>query len=98
MINTYDTYTPKTLNRAIILLVSYLSMRDRRKIRNMPESDLVNLNFSLGLFIKDEFKLGGNDSLIAACRSVSGKDNVDIDDASAIIIKELWKRLRVLPN
>ena len=65
-----------------------------KKLQN--EKNLSNLNFSLGWFIKNEFKLITNDPLIESCRSISGRNSVYADEASFIIIKALWKRLQEL--
>ena len=91
-----DRYIPNTINQAVILLVSYLSATDKKKISKLNEKNLSNLNFSLGWFIKNEFKLITNDPLIESCRTISGRDTVYVDEASSIIIKALWKRLQEL--
>jgi len=96
--NGLEEDIPKTVNRATMLLVSYLSLRDKKKIKKMAETDLARLNVSLGSFIHKEFKLSSNDLLIESCCSASREFDVDSDEATCIIIKELWKRLRVLYN
>ena len=94
--NYADRFVPNTINQAIILLFSYLSTTDKKKISKLTEDDLINLNFSLGGFIKNEFKLVTNDSLKESCRMTSGGNFVHMDEASYIIIKAFWKRLRQL--
>ena len=94
--NYADKHVPKTVNQAIILLVSYLSSSDKKKISKLNENNLTHLNFSLGWFIKNEFKLITNDRLLESCRVTSGENTVYADEASLIIIKGLWKRLREL--
>jgi len=94
--NYADKFIPNTINQAIILLVSYLSATDKKKITKLTEDDLTDLNFSLGWFIKNEFKLISNDPLKESCRNTSGGNSVHADEASCIIIRELWKRLREL--
>ena len=94
--NYADKFIPNTINQAIILLVSYLSATDKKKITKLTEDDLTELNFSLGWFIKNEFKLISNDPLKESCRNTSGGNSVHADEASCIIIRELWKRLREL--
>ena len=94
--NYADKFIPNTINQAIILLVSYLSATDKKKITKLTEDDLSDLNFSLGWFIQNEFKLITNDPLKESCRNTSGGNSVHADEASDIIIRELWKRLREL--
>lgn len=91
-----DKYIPNTVNQAVILLVSYLSSTDKKKISKLAERNLLHLNFSLGWFIKNEFKLITNDRLLESCGVVSAGDSVYADEASLIIIKGLWKRLQEL--
>ena len=55
--NYADKFIPNTINQAIILLVSYLSATDKKKITKLTEDDLSDLNFSLGWFIQNEFKV-----------------------------------------
>jgi hypothetical protein len=94
--NYAQRYIPNTINQAVILLVSYLSSQDKIKITKLAEDNLSNLNFSLGAFIKNEFKLVSNDRLMESCRAGGRKDHFYPDEASFVIIKALWKRLREL--
>ena len=94
--NYVDRYIPNTINQAVILLVSYLSSKDKNRITNLAEDNLSSLNFSLGVFIENEFKLISNDPLMESCRVRSGGDPFYPEQASFIIIKALWKRLREL--
>ena len=94
--NYADRYIPNTINQAVILLIFYLSSKDKREITKLTEESLLNLNFSLGRFVKNEFKLITNDSLMNSCRVRSGRASVYADEASFIIIKALWKRLQEL--
>jgi len=65
----------------------------------MQKKDLSMLHLSLGSFIRSEFGLcAGNNELMESCRSISEKDNLHEDDASPVIIKELWKRLKKVPD
>jgi hypothetical protein len=91
-----DRHIPNTIDQAVILLVSYLSSKDKRKITKFNEDNLSRLSLSLGVFIKNEFKLINNDRLIESCRAGSGGFPVYADEASLIIIRALWKRLREL--
>jgi hypothetical protein len=91
-----DRYLPNTIHQAIMLLVFYLSASDKKKITSLTEDDLADLDFSLGWFIKNEFKLVTNDALRESCRVTSGENTGQADQASGIIIKALWKRLKML--
>jgi hypothetical protein len=94
--NYADRHIPNTINQAVILLIFYLSSKDKKKITKLTEKSLSNLHGSLGRFVQSEFKLITNDSLMDSCRAKSGRDSVYADEASLIIIKALWKRLQEL--
>jgi len=86
---------PKTIQKAVENLISSLSLKDKTDIANMEEGDLFRLEPILGKYIRDHFGLrSGNDRLMQSCRSVSGNNDLRENDASAVIINELWKRLR----
>jgi hypothetical protein len=85
----------KTVSEAVELLLSQLPLKDRTEIASMDEEDLVDLHFSLGAYIRNEFGLWfGNRQLLDDCRTVSMDQYLHPDQASSVIIRELWKRLR----
>ncbi len=89
------SYPPQSVDEALSRLISELSLKDKTIIANMREKDLVSLHLSLGEYIRNKFELlAGNGELMKSCRSVSGKDDLNEDDASAIIIKKLREKLR----
>jgi len=86
---------PKTVEEAIESLIKDLSLKDRATIANMEESELNTLDYNLGKYIRHQFGLcSGNNDLMKSCCSIAGRIDVDNDEASSIIITELWKRLK----
>ena len=66
-----------------------LSDEQKVEIVAIKEDDLIDLHFTLGLAIRNAFGLHDLGSkLIADCGVVHP------DDASGVIIKELWKKLQ----
>ena len=97
--NTGKTDYPKTISEAVSRLVAKLPFKEKSQIAKMGKDDLINLNFSLGLWIKNNFGLWSkNESLIQECCKYHGEDFMYIheDESSMIIIYELWQRLQVL--
>lgn len=81
---------PETVRETVNLLLISLSDENRQAIRSMPEEELISLHFGLGAGIRNEFGLWkDNKELLKLC----GKENPD--DASTVIIKALWQRLKV---
>ena len=86
---------PRTVEEAVDRLISELSLRDRTEIAKMLVEDLGGLHVSLGMYIRNEFGLWtGNGELLESCRVVSRDAGPHQDDASSVIVNELWKTLR----
>ena len=65
----------------------------------MKEKDLSTLHLHLGSFIRNEFGLWSeNNELMESCQYISGEEDLHDDDASKLIIEELWKRLQKMPD
>jgi hypothetical protein len=92
---TKPSKPPRTVEEAVERLTTELSLKDNTTIANMAETDLNTLHFNLGEYIRNEFSLwSGNDDLLTSCCLIAGRTEVHQDEASSIIIRELWKRLR----
>ena len=86
---------PKTVKQAVDRLIDELSLKDGTTLSNLAEDELVNLHGTLGEYILNEFGFGaGNEDLMASCRKIAKAERLHEDTASAIIIEELWKRLK----
>jgi hypothetical protein len=86
---------PKTMEAAIDRLTKALSLKEKTTLANMAETKLSTLHFNLGEYIRNEFCLwSGNVELMASCRLIAKRADIHQDEATSMIIKELWKRLR----
>jgi hypothetical protein len=86
---------PKTVGEAVKRLISEMPLKDKVTVANMAESELSLLHTNIGEYIRDEFGLwSGNQDLMTSCCFFAKKEKVHEDEASLIIIRELWKRLR----
>jgi hypothetical protein len=86
---------PQTVPEAIDWLIAEMSLKVRTTIAKMTEKEVLNLNASLGSYIKDKFGLAaGNKELIVSCRSTSKQILNHEDDVSGFLIQLLWKKLR----
>ncbi len=92
--NQASNNIPKTVDEAVQRLISDLSLKDKNTIANMDEADLINLHFSLGLSIRNRFFYPRNEQLLESCRFVSKDKYLHWDQASTVIIKKLWEKLR----
>jgi hypothetical protein len=85
-----------SVDQAVERLTSELSLTEKTMIVNTSEEELIDLQFTLGEYIRKEFRLDENDDLMESCRFVSKVDEINIGHASFIIILELWKKLQTI--
>jgi len=83
------TGLPRTVAEAVNELVYTLEQAEKDEIAAMAEGDLIGLYFGLGVRIREDFGLWRENPVLLAS---SGKSNAD--DASMVIIRALWARLR----
>jgi len=87
---------PNNVRQAVDRLIGDLPFKDRVRIANMSESELPALNRALGEHIINQYGLAsGNPTLMRSLCWTARRVLTDEIDAVAIIIRELWKRLRV---
>ncbi|MBP1152644.1 DUF6794 domain-containing protein [Methylocaldum sp. RMAD-M] len=92
---------PRTLNEAVDRLARMLSHTEKEEIAALTEGDLIGLHFGPGMRIRNEFSLWhDNSDLLMNCQGIKYGDaadsylSIDPDDASMMIIRVLWARLR----
>jgi hypothetical protein len=86
---------PQSVEAAVDVLHANMSLNEEFMLAYMDEVDLTDLHLSLGHDIRDEFGLwAGNEALLESCRSESGNPHLHIDDASMVIVRELWEKVK----
>ncbi len=86
---------PKTMEEAANQLLSLLSFRDKTTLANMEEKELPFLKSTLGLYIRNRLALWCvAPDLIKSCMQVSGKNILSREDASLLILRHLWSKLK----
>ena len=85
---------PKTVDEAVNILTNELSLKDKNTIAKMAEGDLVNLHCSLGVSIRNRFLYPRNEELLESCRQEAMDKYLHWDQASTVLIKKLWERLK----
>lgn len=86
---------PRTVDQAVDRLFSELSFKNKTKIAKMEEDELEFLVPTLGKYVKEKYGLWFKSSeLLKDCRFMAKNSNLLEDDASAVIIKELWRKLQ----
>jgi hypothetical protein len=88
-------FMPRSVEEAVSRLISGLSLKDKTKIAYMRGEDLTFIYPSLGEYIQDRYGLpDGNSALMESCRSLSKAKELREERAFAVIIHELWEKLR----
>jgi hypothetical protein len=89
------TRVPHTVNEAVETLIKELSFKDKASLAKMTEEELNSLHLSMGHSIRERFRLWSKKSpLMESCRSLSRNDQLTEDDASVLLIRELWKAVQ----
>lgn len=87
-------FLPKTVEEALEVMISVMTLKDMAKLARISEEDLIQLHPTLGAWVRDRFELSiGNHPLMNSCRKAAGKD-LDPDSASFLIIRKLRERLK----
>ena len=80
---------PQSVAEAVSALLALIKPEDKEQIRRMNQKDLMELHFTLGMYIRNNFGFWqGNRRLLADC------GNANADDASGVIIEALWRTLQ----
>ena len=86
---------PQSVDEAVEILHANMSLNEECMLVSMDEVDLIDLHLSLGHDIREDFGLwAGNEALLESCRITAGKQDLHVDDASMVIIKALWERVK----
>ena len=88
---------PKTVKEAVDVLLEELSKEDLEMIKNKKKDDLGDFHFSLGMYIRNEFGLWGeNEDLFYDCFGAKKGECFlgHPDMASDKIVDALWERLQ----
>jgi len=86
---------PRTIDEAVDALIAELPLRNKTAIANMKDEELIYLHPTIGRYIGDKFGLWHkNSELLKPCCSFMEVDSLNADDASAIAITRLWRKLK----
>ena len=89
------TSLPKNVGEAVDQVIRMMDAESLKRLRGMAEADIVELHFGLGMWIRNTFGLwSGNRVLLEDCAAFGEHSFCDPDEASTVIIREVWIRLR----
>jgi Circularly permutated YpsA SLOG family/Domain of unknown function (DUF6794) len=86
---------PATVAEAVDDLISILPLSDKAIIAKMKEEELADYYLSFGTYMRNKYGMWStNKTLLESCRSSAGEKELNPEDASALIVKEMWKKLK----
>jgi hypothetical protein len=85
---------PETVDEAVDRLRSEMKLKVLVTLAKVAEDDLVNLHFTVGMWIQNNFMYPRNEKLLESCRKVSGDRYLRFTQMHMVIIRELWKKLQ----
>jgi hypothetical protein len=91
--NTFLDKFPPTVEKAVDKLAADMTFADKTRLANMNEDALVRFHRFYGIFVRNQFRLPGNEPLMKSCRSAAYLKSISPEQASYVILKELQKYL-----
>ena len=94
--NQSDKHNPNTVDAVVEEILDELTLAEKVSTADLEEKEFRVLELILGKYIRhklDQLNIGVNKELMDDCLSMSG-ETLDEVDASTVIIRELWNRLR----
>ena len=86
---------PKTVDEAVEKMLNDLDLESKVKIAKMDLNNLAIIHSKLQGYLKNAFGVWhGNKELLTDCRITSGEPIRDEDEATYVILKSLWEKLR----
>lgn len=84
---------PPTVAKVVDKLVQDMTFADQTRLANMNEAALIRFHDAYGIFLRNEFRLPGNDPLMKSCMFTASVTTITPEQASYVILRELQKRL-----
>ncbi len=97
--NQSDKNNPKTVDAVVNEIIADLTLAERVGTADLNDNEFRVLELTLGKFIRyklEHLDVGANEALRDDCISRSGRSTLNDADAAAVILKEVWDRLRVV--
>ena len=95
--NQPDNNCLNTVDQVVDDIVADLTLAERVGTADLGENEFRVLELTLGKFIRyklDQLDVGANEALRDDCISRSGRSTLNDADAAAVILKEIWDRLK----
>jgi hypothetical protein len=85
-----------TKEKAVAHMLKKLSPEDRARVRETKPEDVILFHLGWGMGVRKELGLWGQN--VHLLRDLSPNGPIHADDASMILIRAVWERLRSAPE
>jgi len=86
---------PKTVDEVVEDIVRDMDLSNKVAVANLHEDDLIPLQLSLGMYIKEKLKIWSvNKELEESCIQACREEGLDEHNPAMVIIKKVWERLK----
>ncbi len=95
--NKSRKHKPNTVDIVVEEIIAELTLAERVGTADLDENEFRVVELTLGKLIRyklDQLDVGVNEALRDDCISRSGRSTLDDADAAAVILKEVWDRLK----
>jgi hypothetical protein len=92
-----DRHNPNTVDQIVDDIIAELTLAERVGTADLDENEFRVVELTLGKLIRyklDQLDVGVNEALRDDCISRSGRSTLNDADAAAVILKEVWERLK----
>lgn len=87
---------PKTVEEAATDIINEMDLRDRSLLANMSSEDLIPLNLTLGMVIKQQLEIWSvNEALKESCLQFCKEEGLDESNPAMAIVVKIWKKLKM---
>ncbi len=86
-----------TVDQVVDDIIAELTLEERVGTADLDENEFRVVELTLGKLIRyklDQLDVGVNEALRDDCISRSGRSNLSDTNAAAVILKEVWKKLK----
>ena len=95
--NQSDKHNPNTVDTVVEEIIAELTLAERVGTADLDENEFRVVELTLGKLIRyklNQLAVGVNEALRDDCISRSGRSTLNDTDAAAVILKEVWNRLK----
>ena len=95
--NQSDKQKPNTVDAVVDEIIAELTLEEKVGTANLGEDEYRVVELTLGKFIRhklDQMDVDVNETLRDDCISRSERSTLDDADAAAVVLKEIWDRLK----